>query len=63
MKYKTEKEMIDSLVGKRIIEWNQDYLKLDDGSVITIEMTESDFRRFYFKCYYNKFNKEKSNFH
>lgn len=34
--------MIDRLVGKRIIEWNQDYLKLDDGSIIAIEMTESD---------------------
>lgn len=34
--------MIDRLVGKRIVEWSEDYLKLDDGTVITIEMTESD---------------------
>lgn len=42
MRYKTEKEMIDRLVGKKIIEWSEDRLKLDDGSVITIEMTEFD---------------------
>ena len=42
IEYKDKQEMIDSLVGKRIIEWNQDYLKLDDGSIIAIEMTESD---------------------
>lgn len=42
MKYKTEKEMIDRLVGKKIIDWSEDRLKLDDGSVITIEMTEFD---------------------
>ena len=34
--------MIDRLVGKRIVEWSEDYLKLDDGTIITIEMTESD---------------------
>ena len=42
MIYKTEKEMIDRLVGKKIIDWSEDRLKLDDGSVITIEMTEFD---------------------
>ena len=42
MRYKTEKEMIDRLVGKKIIDWSEDRLKLDDGSVITIEMTEFD---------------------
>ena len=42
IKYKTEKEMIDRLVGKKIIDWSEDRLKLDDGSVITIEMTEFD---------------------
>lgn len=40
--YKDKKEMIDSLVGRRIIEWSKDHLKLDDGSIITIEMTDYD---------------------
>ena len=34
--------MIDRLVGKRIVGWSEDYLKLDDGTIITIEMTEFD---------------------
>ncbi|MCW6678182.1 hypothetical protein NH286_03315 [Anaerococcus sp. NML200574] len=42
IKYKDKQDMIDRLVGKKIVDWNQDYLKLDDGTVITIEMTESD---------------------
>lgn len=42
IRYKTEKEMIGRLVGKKIIDWSEDRLKLDDGSVITIEMTEFD---------------------
>lgn len=42
IKYKDKLDMIDRLVGKKIVDWNQDYLKLDDGTVITIEMTESD---------------------
>lgn len=40
--YKDKKEMIDRLVGRRITEWSKDHLKLDDGSIIAIEMTESD---------------------
>lgn len=40
--YKDKQDMIDRLVGKRIVEWSEDYLKLDDGTIITIEMTESD---------------------
>lgn len=40
--YKDEKEMIDRLVGRRITEWSKDHLKLDDGAIIAIEMTESD---------------------
>ena len=40
--YKDEKEMIDRLVGRRITEWSKDHLKLDDGSIINIEMTEYD---------------------
>lgn len=42
IEYKDKQDMIDRLVGKKIIDWSQDYLKLDDGTVITIEMTESD---------------------
>ena len=40
--YKDDKEMIDRLVGRRITEWSKDHLKLDDGAIIAIEMTESD---------------------
>lgn len=40
--YKTDKDLGKKLIGKKIIEWNEDYLKLDDDTVITIEMTESD---------------------
>lgn len=40
--YKDKQDMIDRLVGKKIVEWDEDYLKLDDGTVITIEMTEND---------------------
>lgn len=40
--YKDEKEMIDRLVGRRITEWSKDHLKIDDGSIITIEMTDYD---------------------
>ncbi|MBZ2386657.1 hypothetical protein K8P03_05010 [Anaerococcus murdochii] len=42
MSYKDKQDMIDRLVGKKIVDWNQDYLKLDDGTVITIEMTGFD---------------------
>lgn len=40
--YKDKEDMKTKLIGKRIIEWSQDYLKLDDGTIITIEMTEFD---------------------
>lgn len=40
--YKDKKEMVDRLVGRRITEWSKDHLKLDDGAIIAIEMTESD---------------------
>ena len=42
IEYKDKEDMNSRLVGKRIIEWNDDYLKLDDGTIITIEMTEFD---------------------
>ena len=38
--YKTDSGLAERLVGRKIIEWEEDYLKLDDGSIVTIEMTE-----------------------
>lgn len=32
----------ERLLYRRIVEWNEDKLVLDDGAVVTIEMTESD---------------------
>lgn len=32
----------ERLLYRRIVEWNKDKLVLDDGAVVTIEMTESD---------------------
>lgn len=40
--YKTDNDLANKLIGRKIIEWNEDYLKLDDDTIITIEMTEWD---------------------
>ena len=40
--YKTDKDLGKKLIGRKIIEWSEDYLKLDDDTIITIEMTEND---------------------
>lgn len=40
--YKTDKDLANKLIGKKIVEWDDDYLKLDDDTIITIEMTEWD---------------------
>lgn len=40
--YKTDNDLANKLIGRKIIEWNDDYLKLDDNTIITIEMTEYD---------------------
>lgn len=40
--YKNKGEFADELIGKMIVEWDEDHLKLDDGTVVTIEMTEND---------------------
>lgn len=40
--YKTDKDLGKKLIGRKIVEWNDDYLKLDDDTIITIEMTEND---------------------
>lgn len=34
--------MNEQLLYKRIIEWDEDKLVLDDGSIVTIELTEAD---------------------
>lgn len=40
--YKTDEELAERLVGRKVVEWEADHLKLDDGIVVTIEMTEWD---------------------
>ena len=40
--YKEEEELKDRLVGRSIVKWTKDYLKLDDGTLVETEMTESD---------------------
>ena len=34
IEYKDKQEMIDRLVGKRIIEWSKNHLKLDDHHLV-----------------------------
>lgn len=41
--YKTDNVLADKLIGRKIVEWNKDYLKLDDNTIITIEMTEYEY--------------------
>lgn len=40
--YKNITDFKEMIVNKRIVDWDADFLRLDDGTVITIEMTESD---------------------
>lgn len=40
--YKTDKDLGKKLIGRKIIEWSEDYLKLDDDTIITIDMTAND---------------------
>ncbi|WP_299831593.1 hypothetical protein [uncultured Metabacillus sp.] len=42
MEYGDLKDLNKHLLYKRIVEWNKDKLILDDGTVITLEMSESD---------------------
>lgn len=42
IEYKDKEDMNRRLIGKKITEWSEDCLTLDDGTVITIEMTEFD---------------------
>lgn len=41
-RYGTVEELKQLLLYKRIIEWSQDFLLLEDGTKVTIEMSESD---------------------
>lgn len=40
--YKSISDFKELLVNKRIVDWDSDFIKLDDDTIITIEMTESD---------------------
>lgn len=42
MNYGDLKDLTKYLLYKRIVEWDEDRLVLDDGTVITLEMSESD---------------------
>ncbi|WP_303766168.1 hypothetical protein [Abiotrophia defectiva] len=35
-------DLVNSLIGRRIVEWTNDALTLDDGRVLTIEESDSD---------------------
>lgn len=41
-RYGSLEELKELLLYKRIVEWNKDYLELEDGTKVTIEMSESD---------------------
>lgn len=41
-RYGTIEELKEHILYKRVIEWESDYLMLEDGTIITIEMSESD---------------------
>ena len=40
--YGSSKELKELLLNKRIVEWNEDFLLLEDGTRVTIETSESD---------------------
>ncbi|MXI72402.1 hypothetical protein GR255_24260 [Mycobacterium tuberculosis] len=40
--YGSLEELKELLVFKRIVKWDKDYLELEDGTKVTIEMSESD---------------------
>ena len=41
-RYGTIEELKEFLLYKRIVEWTPDYLKLEDGTKITLDLSESD---------------------
>ena len=42
MNYVNSKDLNKNLLYKRIVEWTEDKLVLEDGTVVTLEMSESD---------------------
>ena len=44
--YISREELLDKLLFKRIVEWDEDKLVLSDGLVVTIEMSDSDYCAF-----------------
>ena len=40
--YGSLEKLKELLLNKRIVEWNEDFLLLEDGTRVTIEMSESD---------------------
>jgi len=42
MNYGNLKDLNKNLLYKRIVEWTEDKLVLEDGTVVTLEMSESD---------------------
>lgn len=42
MKTLTEQELKERLLYKRIVQWDRDKLVLEDGTIITLETTDSD---------------------
>ncbi|HFU4217777.1 TPA: hypothetical protein ACGO8M_001174 [Streptococcus suis] len=41
-RYGSLEELKDLLLFKRIVKWDKDYLELEDGTKVTIELSESD---------------------
>lgn len=41
-RYGSLEELKELLICKRIVKWNKDFLLLEDGTKVTIEMSESD---------------------
>lgn len=42
IEYGEFKNLKELLINKRIVEWTKDHLKLEDGTVVTIECSEQD---------------------
>lgn len=42
IRYGSFEELQERLLYKRIVKWDRDHLELEDGTVVTIELSESD---------------------
>ena len=42
LRYGSLEELKELLLNKRIVKWSEDFLLLEDGAKVTIEMSESD---------------------